>query len=101
MGSIFSGPSVPTSYSPVTYVPSVSPTVRSSTSSSGSSPSDKTGETNASTDDNSVNEEEIIRDIIRRNFRGRNSTIQTSYRGVLGTTSEDNLRPQRKTLLGE
>ena len=86
MGSLFS-PSVPR-YSPVSYTPAIA-----------SSVNETSGEGETSPNTSQDNEEEIVRDIIRRNFRGRNSTIQTSYRGVLG---EDNaLAPKRKTLLGE
>ena len=89
MGSLFSSPSVPT-VSPVAYVPSsqsqtnVAKTVSTQTSSSTSQPDDT---------------EDAVRDIIRKSSRGRSSTIQTSFRGVLDETSS--LAPKRKTLLGE
>jgi hypothetical protein len=43
--------------------------------------------------------DEQIRNVIQRAQRGRNSLIQTSYRGVL--TDVTSLAPQRKNLLGE
>lgn len=44
-------------------------------------------------------DEEKVRAVVRRTNRGIGSTIQTSFRGVLGETNS--LAPQRKTLLGE
>lgn len=83
MGSLFSAPSVPT-YFPVTYVApstSVNPTM-----------------VTPSTDGSST-DTETVKDVISRVSRGRSSTIQTSFRGVLGESNS--LAPQRKTLLGE
>lgn len=83
MGTLFSTPSVP-AYSPI-----------SSASSS----------TETSVSDSEVpsaeipNDENAVKDVVRRASRGRHSTIQTSYRGVLG--QGNTLSPQRKTLLGE
>ena len=47
--------------------------------------------------------EEAVRDVVRKSSRGRSSTIQTSYRGVLeeGDNAPITLTPQRKNLLGE
>jgi len=45
------------------------------------------------------NNDEVVKDVIRRASRGRSSTIQTSFRGVLGQSNQ--LAPQRKILLGE
>ena len=47
----------------------------------------------------SAEDEEKVRAVVRRTNRGIGSTIQTSFRGVLGETNS--LAPQRKTLLGE
>lgn len=84
MGTLFSKPSVP-AYSPVQYV---SPT---STQENVSDSEVSQSET--------LNEEEAVKDVVRRASRGRNTTIQTSYRGVLN--QDNKLSPQRKTLLGE
>ncbi len=89
MGSLFS-PVTPT-YSPMVYTPS-------SGTNSGQSRSPAENGTN----DSNVSVpsgEENLRDFIRRTNRGRNSLIQTSYRGVLNDMND--LVPQRKTLLGE
>ena len=94
MGSLFS-PSVP-QYSPVIYQP---PRVEAP----GFSFPDNKGDTNtaqtSSGQKEKIEDEDNIRDLIRRNARGRNSLIQTSYRGVL--TDMNSLVPQRKNLLGE
>lgn len=50
-------------------------------------------------------DEDNVRDVIRRQTRGRSSTIQTSYRGVLEENERaslpTSLSPKRKNLLGE
>ena len=49
-------------------------------------------------------DEDSVRDAIRRETRSRSLTIQTSYRGVLeegAKASSITLSPKRKTLLGE
>ena len=89
MGSLFSPPSVPT-FSPVQLTPQASVNKPTPTESEPQTPNTET----------EIDEQEIVRDIVRRNFRGRNSLIQTSYRGVLNDESTS-LAPQRKTLLGE
>ncbi len=86
MGSLFSSPSVPT-YSPVQYVPPQS--VQKNSANEKPTPS-----INQDSDD-----ENQVKDVIKRSARGRNSLIQTSYRGVLGEANA--LVPQRKSLLGE
>ena len=89
MGSLFL-PVTPT-YSPMVYTSS-----SSVSSSQSGSPSD------AGSDDGdspSQTQQDNLRDFIRRTNRGRNSLIQTSYRGVLNDMND--LVPQRKTLLGE
>lgn len=43
--------------------------------------------------------EDRVCDVVRRASRGRGSTIQTSFRGVLSEAGD--LVPQRKNLLGE
>ncbi len=53
-----------------------------------------------------VSDDENVRDVIRKTTRARSSTIQTSYRGILGDDGDDFARsnalvPQRKNLLGE
>jgi hypothetical protein len=90
MGSLFSTPSVPT-VSPVSYVPqqvappstSINPTTVKDTS-----------QNKKKEDDDAA-----VKDIIKRATRGRSSTIQTSFRGVL--EEANTLAPKRKTLLGE
>ena len=84
MGSLFSSPSVPT-VSPVAYVPSSQSQTNIPQIPSSPAKPDET--------------EEAVRDIIRKSSRGRSSTIQTSFRGVLDETSS--LAPKRKTVLGE
>jgi hypothetical protein len=90
MGSLFS-PSVPT-YSPVSYTPAAIQT-------SPQPQQNESPETQQNTQTDS-NEEDVVKDIIKRNTRGRSSLIQTSYRGVLGEASAPTA-PQRKSLLGE
>lgn len=92
MGSLFS-PSTP-AYSPVSYSPPVRTISTPAPVASISSPSTVTN-TDSKTD------EDIAKDIIKRTTRGRNSTIQTSYRGVLDPISNGTIAPQRKSLLGE
>jgi len=95
MGSLFSTP-VP-SAPPVTYVPQVSTVPPSPQQSSSSQP---VGTQNQSVNaEVNTDDEDAVKDIIKRTTRGRNSTIQTSYRGVLNTN--EGIAPQRKTLLGE
>ena len=83
MGSMFSAPSVP-SYSPVQYI---APSYANNAVSQ------------SSNDDEMQSSEEAVKNVIRKTSRGRNSLIQTSYRGVLGESNS--LIPQRKSLLGE
>ena len=85
MGSLFSRPSMPT-VSPVSYVPT-STTIT------------ETPSVETTTTPSSSESEDAVKDIIRNTTRGRSSTIQTSFRGVLGETNT--LVPQRKSLLGE
>lgn len=87
MGSLFSSPSVP-SISPVSFVPTTTTTNVTPTT---ETPSVETSP--------SSNSEDAVKDVIKRTSRGRSSTIQTSFRGVLGETNT--LVPQRKSLLGE
>jgi len=87
MGSLFSTPSTPT-YSPVSYVvPSTSVNATTITTD------------NSTENDTTDTDTETVQDVIGRVARGRSSTIQTSFRGVLGDSNS--LAPQRKTLLGE
>lgn len=88
MGSLFS-PVVP-AYSPMVYAPST-PRVNSSSPDNAGAPQTGGEET--------FEREDSVRDFIRRTNRGRNSLIQTSYRGVLSDLNS--LAPQRKNLLGE
>ena len=88
MGSLFSQ-SVPR-YSPVSYAPQ--------TQSTTDAPSQNDKLTVQQNNQNAA-EEDSLKDVIRRSSRGRNSLIQTSYRGVL--TDVSSLAPQRKNLLGE
>jgi len=86
MGSLFSTPSIP-SISSVQYVApstSINPTSL---------------EPQTIDQPQSSETEDVVKDVIRRSQRGRSSTIQTSFRGVLGETNT--LVPQRKSLLGE
>lgn len=85
MGSLFSAPSVP-SVSPLSYVPTSQPNATA------------TPIVN-NTPVSSTESEDAVKDVIRKTSRGRSSTIQTSFRGVLGETNA--LVPQRKSLLGE
>lgn len=85
MGSLFKSPSVP-QYAPVTYN---APPQNSQSTAQPDSANESVGTT----------ESDNAREVIRRTTRGRNSTIQTSYRGVLNATNT--LAPQRKSLLGE
>jgi hypothetical protein len=88
MGSLFA-PSVPR-YNPVTY----SQPVTQQKSTPSTLPENPVSETKS--------DEDIAKDIIKRTTtRGRNSTIQTSYRGVLTPLSSGTITPQRKSLLGE
>ena len=91
MGSLFT-PSMPR-YSPVNYV--------SQASEGGQTTENYSAIANKAEGQQQPNEsdEKSVRDMIRRNARGRNSLIQTSYRGVL--TDINSLAPQRKNLLGE
>ncbi len=90
MGSLFSSPSVP-SVSPVSYVPTTTVVQRTATTTA--KPKTTTTTTQPS------EKEDAVKDIIRKSSRGRSSTIQTSFRGVLGETNA--LVPKRKSLLGE
>ena len=92
MGSLFSQ-SVPR-YSPVSYTPQTQGRTVASSDEDG----DATLKTSQQSDGGNSAEEESIKDIIRRNTRGRNSLIQTSYRGVL--TDVSSLSPQRKKFIG-
>ena len=88
MGSLFSY-SKPSSYTPMSYaIPQAS------------KPQSPVTVSNQDTEI-SKDKDEIakVEDVIRRTTRGRNSTIQTSYRGVL--TEQTALMPKRKNLLGE
>lgn len=93
MGSLFKTSGA--GYIPPTYTPVKTPSVQKNT----------TGEGEITEADQQIqgDEENVVRDIVRRQTRGRNSTIQTSYRGVLGDAGDAPiaLTPQRKTLLGE
>lgn len=85
MGSLFSSPKIPTAPS-VQYVApstSINPTLVG----------------DGTNTENKNDNDEAVKDVIRRASRGRASTIQTSFRGVLGETNS--LAPQRKSLLGE
>lgn len=95
MGSLFS-PSVPSTPA-FTYQPTGSQPTPTNISTS-SDEGDNTQTTNSEAP-SSQQDEDSVRDFIRRTNRGRNSLIQTSYRGVL--TDTNNLTPQRKNLLGE
>ena len=59
----------------------------------------------AEVDESGSQDEDNVRDAIRRQTRSRSSTIQTSYRGVLeeseSASLSTSLSPTRKTLLGE
>lgn len=85
MGSLFSSPSTPSAPSVKFEAPSTSVNPTTATSSVDQTQTPET--------------EDAVRDVIRRSSRGRSSTIQTSFRGVLGDANS--LAPQRKTLLGE
>ncbi len=111
MGSLTSRPKVPQTIQPqVVYVPATPPsTPVNVTSSSGggfiSSPVPTTPTTDNSIDTgnetpnvaNNSDTEVRITNLLRRN-RGLSGTIQTGFRGLLGS---NDLVPQRKTLLGE
>jgi len=84
MGSLFSAPPIPTI-----------PFVQSAPSSTSVNPASVERPSISVPDNN----DEVVKDVIRRASRGRSSTIQTSFRGVLGESNS--LSPQRKTLLGE
>ncbi len=87
MGSLFTY-STP-SYRPMSYsVPRAAP-------SKISEPPKQSGKSTQQSDEDVAK----VEDVIRRTARGRNSTIQTSYRGVL--TDQSTLTPKRKNLLGE
>lgn len=88
MGSLFA-PSVPR-YNPVSYAQPVTQQI----------PAPSTLPENPISE--AKTDEDIAKDIIKRTTtRGRNSTIQTSYRGVLSPISNVTITPQRKSLLGE
>lgn len=93
MGNLFK-PSVPSSTP--TYVPPVAaPKIVKAAN------NDTQQNTNTQTDkaDDNQAQQDAAKDVIRKASRGRNSTILTSLRGVL--SSENDLKPQRKSLLGE
>lgn len=85
MGSLFSAPPIPTSPSVQYVAPSTSV-----------NPTTIEQKSNESTIDD---ENDSVKNVIRRTNRGRSSTIQTSYRGALNANST--ISPQRKNLLGE
>lgn len=93
MGSLTSGPSIPTSQPQIVYVPQ---TVSSTTSASTSS--DTSSDTETSSTDDTTTASEISEQSLLGRDRSRFGTVQTSFRGLLGLA--DNAA-RRKTLLGE
>jgi hypothetical protein len=92
MGSFFKTPT-PT-YTPLSYVPQTVNPPRSV-----ALQDNETESVNTKPETKNDDQEDSVRSFLKRNMRGRNSLIQTSYRGVL--TSTNDLSPQRKNLLGE
>ena len=93
MGSLTSGPSIPTPQPKIVYVPQ---TVSSTTSTSTSS--DTSSNTDTSSTDGATTASDISEKSLLSRDRSRFGTVQTSFRGLLGLA--DNAA-QRKTLLGE
>ncbi len=99
MGSLVSVPKISTTPQPqqsVRYVQTVSAPSTSSQSSSSSTPTGSSS-SGSSTTESIANIAATREDNLLRRSRGLSSTIQTSFRGLLGMSDE----PQRKTLLGE